>query len=272
MKITATQYVNKALEFEKLTEHPSNSNNVIFNTHYYGREVHDRDTGPNAFYPWCVTYPWDIFRMLGAGELFCGGKKTASSGYILNQGAKLGCLISDPSLLRKGDIAVLDFPGTAYKTDHTVIVISNNPEGKTFHTIEGNTSANGSQSNGGQVLQKDRPYSLFVGAFRPDYLPEDTHVPVLVASVSSKLSLVADYWEDVLSGKTLANGDYVRGILVKVCRKAGREYTDATLYAVADSILGLSSDDYWREVITGKRNASVATITALFQRIDTVIK
>ena len=46
--------INKALSFEGVTEKPAGSNNVEFNTHFYGREVHDGDDGRT--YPWCVTF------------------------------------------------------------------------------------------------------------------------------------------------------------------------------------------------------------------------
>ena len=51
--------VEKAREFLGVKEYPKDSNNVIFNTHYYGKEVN------GSAYPWCVTFVWDIFRMCG---------------------------------------------------------------------------------------------------------------------------------------------------------------------------------------------------------------
>ena len=36
---TAKQIMNKAISFIGTKEKPANSNNVIFNTHYYGKEV-----------------------------------------------------------------------------------------------------------------------------------------------------------------------------------------------------------------------------------------
>lgn len=55
-----------------------------------------------------------------------------------------------------GDIVFFDFPG-GEKVDHVGIVIKDNGDG-TVTTCEGNTSANGSQSNGGEVLIKIRAY------------------------------------------------------------------------------------------------------------------
>lgn len=48
--------INKALEFEGITEKPAGSNNVQFNTHYYGHEVEDGKPNEDDAYPWCVTY------------------------------------------------------------------------------------------------------------------------------------------------------------------------------------------------------------------------
>lgn len=39
--------------------------------------------------------------------------------------------------------------------------------------IEGNTSATGSQSNGGMVCRKERPWKYIVGAVRPEFMEED---------------------------------------------------------------------------------------------------
>ena len=52
--------ISKALEFEGVSESPPGSNNVIFNTDYYGEEVE------GEAYPWCVTFLWDVFRMCNA--------------------------------------------------------------------------------------------------------------------------------------------------------------------------------------------------------------
>ena len=68
--------INKAKEYIGVTEEPPESNNVVFNTDYYGQEVYD---GSATTYPWCVTFLWDIFRMAGAEHVFCDGMKTAST-------------------------------------------------------------------------------------------------------------------------------------------------------------------------------------------------
>ncbi len=65
---------------------------------------------------------------------------------------------------------IYDFPGGA-ATDHTGIIEKVTLTGVV--AIEGNTSQTGSQSNGGMVCRKNRPYSQIVGVVRPNYQKED---------------------------------------------------------------------------------------------------
>ena len=51
-------------------ESPANSDNVKYNTAYYGREVSGK-------YPWCAVFVWWVFREAGAPELYYGGGETA---------------------------------------------------------------------------------------------------------------------------------------------------------------------------------------------------
>ena len=52
---TAKQIIDKALSY--LGTYDGGNNNVIFNTHYYGKAV------SGSAYPWCCAFVWDIFRM-----------------------------------------------------------------------------------------------------------------------------------------------------------------------------------------------------------------
>ena len=56
-----------AKKYVGVTEYPPNSNNVVFNTRFYGREV----SGAN--YPWCCAFIWYIHNEAGVDI-----KKTAS--------------------------------------------------------------------------------------------------------------------------------------------------------------------------------------------------
>lgn len=63
---------------------------------------------------------------------------------------------AETAMPKPGDIVFFDFPG-GEKTDHVGIVIKDNGDG-TVTTVEGNTSGTGSQSNGGEVMEKVRAY------------------------------------------------------------------------------------------------------------------
>ena len=67
----ASTILKKAKSYIGTKEKPANSNNVKFNTDYYGHSV------KGSSYPWCCAFVWDIFRMCNASDLFFGGKKTA---------------------------------------------------------------------------------------------------------------------------------------------------------------------------------------------------
>ena len=63
-------------------ESPANSNNVKYNTAYYGQEVWDGKAGGK--YPWCMVFIWWLFHQAEADGLFYGGKKTASCGTLMD--------------------------------------------------------------------------------------------------------------------------------------------------------------------------------------------
>ena len=139
-------------------ESPANSNRVKYNTWYYGREV------SGAAYPWCMVFVQWVFAQAGVKLPL----RTASCGALMNAAKKAGCWAAKD--YRPGDVVIYDFPGGA-ATDHTGIVEKVTAAGVV--AIEGNTSQAGSQSNGGMVCRKTRPYSQIVGVARPDYKQED---------------------------------------------------------------------------------------------------
>ena len=69
-----------------------------------------------------------------------------------------------------GDIVIMDFPGNKAKTDHCGIVVTALTGG--VRTIEGNTGV-GNDSNGGEVMERTRPLSVILGAYRPHYAEEN---------------------------------------------------------------------------------------------------
>ena len=142
-------------------ESPANSNKVKYNTWYYGREV------SGSAYPWCMAFVQWVFAQADVKLPV----KTASCGALMNAAKKAGQWVTKD--YRPGDVVIYDFPGGA-GTDHTGIIEKVTLTGVV--AIEGNTSQAGSQSNGGMVCRKTRPYSQIVGAVRPNYQKEDKHM------------------------------------------------------------------------------------------------
>ena len=134
-------------------ESPPNSNNVRYNTWYYGREV------SGAAYPWCMVFVQWVFDQAGVKLPV----RTASCGALMRSAQSAGCWVTGD--YRPGDVVIYDFPGGA-KTDHCGIVES--VDGTYISAIEGNTSS-ASDADGGAVERRARKFSQIVGAVRPSY-------------------------------------------------------------------------------------------------------
>ena len=157
----ASTIIDKAKSYVGTTEYPPNSNNVIFNTDYYGHEVYGSET-----YPWCMTFVWDIFRMCGASNLFYGGNKTASCPELMRWAKEKDLFVT--GTYKHGDVLIFDWDSIK-DGDHTGFCIED--KGDTVVTVEGNTSPadHGSQSNGGGVFIRTRSKADITGAYRPPY-------------------------------------------------------------------------------------------------------
>ena len=140
-------------------EIPANSNNVKYNTAYYGHAV----SGDS--YPWCCAFVWWVFNQAGAAELFYGGEKTAYCPTLMSYYQSHGQSISKNGDPKPGDIVFFNWNGGS-TAQHVGIVKSVN--GNSVITIEGNTSAS-SNDNGGAVMQRERSRSCIIGFARPNY-------------------------------------------------------------------------------------------------------
>lgn len=149
------------------TEWPPGSNNVMYNTVYYGYEV------AGDAWKWCLVFLWWVFQQAGERMAFFGGGKTASCGTLLKWYQAQGMTVPAAEV-QPGDIVILNFSGTQ-DTQHCGLVIA--VDGIYITTIEGNTSEAGSQSNGGMVCKKTRYPSQIVGVCRPEYKEEETVKP-----------------------------------------------------------------------------------------------
>ena len=134
-------------------ESPPNSNNVRYNTWYYGREV------SGAAYPWCMVFVQWVFDQAGVKLPV----RTASCGALMRSAQSAGQWVTGD--YRPGDVVIYDFPGGA-ATDHCGIVEA--VDGTYISAIEGNTSS-ASDADGGAVERRARKFSQIVGAVRPSY-------------------------------------------------------------------------------------------------------
>ena len=155
---TVNELLTIARKQLSVCESPSGSNNVHYNTWYYGREVR------GSAYPWCMVFVQWVFDQVGVKLPL----RTASCGTLMNAAKAAGCWVT--AGFRPGDVVIYDFPGGA-DTDHCGIVEMELPD-YGVQAIEGNTSQSGSQSNGGMVCRKNRPSKYIVGAVRPVFEPE----------------------------------------------------------------------------------------------------
>lgn len=158
---TAKELLAVAVRQLNVREDPPDSNNVRYNTWYYGREV-----SGNA-YPWCMAFVQWCFDQAGVKL----PARTASCGTLMNAAKSFGIWVTED--FQPGDVAIYDFSGKRRTTEHCGIVEAVLP-GYGVQAIEGNTSESGSQSNGGMVCRKKRPWKHIVGAIRPEFEQEDS--------------------------------------------------------------------------------------------------
>lgn len=150
---TVSELLNIARKQIGVKENPPNSNNVRYNTWYYGREVN------GSAYPWCMVFVQWVFDQAKVKLPI----RTASCGALMRAAQSAGCWVTGD--YRPGDVVIYDFPGGA-KTDHCGIVES--VDGSYISAIEGNTSST-SDADGGAVERRARKFSQIVGAVRPSY-------------------------------------------------------------------------------------------------------
>lgn len=150
----ASSVIELAVSQIGVHESPANSNNVKYNTWYYGREVF----GSN--YPWCAVFISWLFR---GNQALC--IKTASCAEMLAWFEKKGQTVREP---RPGDIVFFKYSTNNRRTNHVGIV--EKVEGKTIYTIEGNTSLT-NNDNGGKVMRRKRTKNIVAYA-RPAYEEE----------------------------------------------------------------------------------------------------
>lgn len=101
-----------------------------------------------------------------------------SCGALKNWAAKDKCWIKKG--YKPGDLIMFNFRGGK---DPLHIGICVSVSGNKITTIDGNTSASGSQDNGGIVMQRTRDIKYVVGAVRPAYSSEKPKSEVCTVEV-----------------------------------------------------------------------------------------
>lgn len=150
---TVSELLDIARKQIGVKESPPKSNNVRYNTWYYGREV------SGSAYPWCAVFVAFVFDQAKVKLPI----RTASCGALMRAAQSAGQWVTGD--YRPGDVVIYDFPGGA-ATDHCGIVES--VDGTYISAIEGNTSST-SDADGGAVERRARKFSQIVGAVRPSY-------------------------------------------------------------------------------------------------------
>jgi len=137
-------------------------------------ETGDNDTKFGKWYgmnnqPWCAMFVSWVYNKVGlsASVAVSTKKGFASCDAGLKWFTKKNKLVP-VGQAQEGDIVFFQFDTDA-QPDHVGIVVKNNVKRQRLVCIEGNTSPDkrGSQSNGGEVAEKKRPYATVMAVARP---------------------------------------------------------------------------------------------------------
>ena len=219
--ITAKRIIDKAQGEVGVCESPANSNNVKYNTWFYGHEV------SGASYPWCAVFISWVFNGTG----LC--PKTASCAQMLEWFEAHSQITKSP---QAGDIVFFRYSMNNRRTNHVGLVVD--VKGNVITTIEGNTSKN-SNDNGGRVMRRKRS-SKIVGYARPAYEG---------ATIARKTVRMGSKGEDVkyLQQKLASYGYHVGGadgiFGVNTCNAVIEFQSDHGL--VADGVVGIKT---WEKI------------------------
>lgn len=135
-------------------ESPPNSNNVRYNTWYYGREV------MGSAYPWCMVFCQWVYAQADVKLPI----RTASCTTLLDAAKKNNRYVNR-NHLQPGDLILYNFTN-ADSTTATHCGILKSINGIKMEVIEGNTATT-NDTNGGTVMLRNRTTNQVVGAFRP---------------------------------------------------------------------------------------------------------
>lgn len=175
---SAAKVLQTAIAEIGIKENPSGSNKVKYNTEYYGSAV------SGSGYAWCAVFVWWVFKHAGCSELFYGGKKSAYCPTIADYYIANKQTVSKGSG-KPGDIVLFDW-NQNNSSDHIGIIEKKNSDGS-YTCIEGNTSV-GNNSNGGQVMRRQRYQSQISWICRPKYTETTTSTSTTTTTTTSTSS------------------------------------------------------------------------------------
>lgn len=172
--------VNDILKIAKaeigVKESPANSNNVKYNTWYYGKSVN------GSAYPWCAAFVSWVFSQVDSTLI----KKSVSCMDIGNWfKSNNQWKTNNP---QPGDVVFFKFNTNSRWTNHIGLVESVNSDGS-INTIEGNTSVS-SDDDGGSVMRRTRKSNI-VGYGVPKY--DSKSNPHIVTSTTIRGIDVSSY-------------------------------------------------------------------------------
>lgn len=148
MSCTAKELVDVAKKEIGVTELPSGSNKVKYNTWYYGRVVR------GAAYPWCAVFVSWCTKQAGGYSYLNGLSNKAYCPSFVTWAKKKGYWLGRTTNPKPGDLVIFANRGLAC---HIGIVEEKVTNAK-VKTIEGNTSVT-SNDNGGAVMRRTRKYN-----------------------------------------------------------------------------------------------------------------
>lgn len=223
--MTAKQVIDKALAEVGVKESPPNSNNVKYNTYYYGKPV------SGASYPWCCTFVWWILSS-------CGIKvpKTASCMTMGQWFKDNGRWFTSPQV---GDLVFFHYKTNSRWTNHVGIVAE--VKGNEIRTIEGNTSIN-SDDNGGCVQVRKRSSNI-VGYGRPSYDNVGTPSNIKPVLMRGSTGSFVSAWQTYLKSCNIDCGA-IDGVFGKLTEQAVKEYQKIKHLPVT----GVIDKDDWESV------------------------
>ena len=144
-----------------VTEQPPGSNRVVYNDWYAARSG-----GQFRAAPWCATFVawvfWQAWRVDLRDKVAPGAAYTPA----LLAGAQARRLIVPVADCRPADIVLFNFPGGEHVDHVGIACAAADRTHRTVTCVEGNTSEAGSQSNGGKVLVKRRPWTQVAAVVR----------------------------------------------------------------------------------------------------------